>query len=154
MAEVSQAIGADEIAASLPRRLHAVVERHVAETPDHVALAEDGTAWSYRDLDRHVRDIARELSSFGVRAGDRMMVVSENCIALAGLLLAASRLDAWAIVANPRLVPERSIKFVITAARGRCSLRRRFQSKQPRTPRASGQQRARSARSGKSASAR
>jgi acyl-CoA synthetase (AMP-forming)/AMP-acid ligase II len=118
VAEVSQAIGADEIAASLPRRLHAVVERHVAETPDHVALAEDGTAWSYRDLDRHVRDIARELSSFGVRAGDRMMVVSENCIALAGLLLAASRLDAWAIVANPRLFPERSIKFVITAARG------------------------------------
>ena len=32
-----------------------------------------------------------------------MMIVSENCIALAALLLAASRLDAWAIVANPRL---------------------------------------------------
>ena len=32
-----------------------------------------------------------------------MMIVSENCIALAGLLLAASRIDAWAIVANPRL---------------------------------------------------
>jgi long-chain acyl-CoA synthetase len=47
-----------------------------------------------------------------------MMVVSENCIALTGLLLAASRLDAWAIVANPRLFPERSIKLVITAARG------------------------------------
>jgi long-chain acyl-CoA synthetase len=103
VAEVSQAIEIDEIAASLPRRLHAVVDRHVAETPDRVALEEDGTAWSYRDLDHHVRDIARELSSFGVRAGDRMMIVSENCIALATLLLAASRLDAWAIVANPRL---------------------------------------------------
>ncbi|HEX9470759.1 MAG TPA: fatty acid--CoA ligase family protein, partial [Bradyrhizobium sp.] len=33
------------------------------------------------------------------------MIVSENCIALACLLLAASRLDAWAIVANPRLSP-------------------------------------------------
>ena len=32
-----------------------------------------------------------------------MMIVSENSIALAGLLLAASRIDAWAIVANPRL---------------------------------------------------
>ena len=105
MAEVSQAIEIDEIAASLPRRLHSVVDRHVTEAPDHVALEEDGTAWSYRDLDRHVRDIARELSSFGLRAGDRMMIVSENCIALAALLLAASRLDAWAIVANPRLAP-------------------------------------------------
>ena len=33
------------------------------------------------------------------------MIVSENCIALAGLLFAASRIDAWAIVVNPRLSP-------------------------------------------------
>jgi hypothetical protein len=119
VAEVSQAIETDEIVASLPRRLHAIVERHVAETPDQVALEENGAAWSYRDLDRHVRDIARKLSPFGVRTSDRMMIVSQNCIALAGLLLAASRLDmpgrSWPIRAWP---PERSIKFAITAARG------------------------------------
>ena len=103
MAKVSEAIEIDEIAASLPRRLHAVMDRFVKETPDHVALAEDGATWSYRELDQHVRDVARQLSALGVRAGDRMMIVSENCIALAALLLAASRLDAWAIVANPRL---------------------------------------------------
>jgi acyl-CoA synthetase (AMP-forming)/AMP-acid ligase II len=103
VAEVSQAIGIEEIAASLPRRLHAIVDRYVAETPDHVALVEDGWAWSYRELDGHVRDVARDLSALGVRAGDRVMIVSENCIALAALLLAASRLDAWVIVANPRL---------------------------------------------------
>ena len=34
-----------------------------------------------------------------------MMIVSENSIALAALLLAASRIDAWVIVANPRLSP-------------------------------------------------
>ena len=45
------------------------------------------------------------LRALGIRAGDRMMIVSENCIALACLLFAASRLDAWAIVANPRLSP-------------------------------------------------
>ena len=103
MAEVSEAIEIDEIAVSLPRRLHAVMDRFVKETPDHVALAEDGATWSYRELDKHVRDVARQLSALGVRAGDRMMIVSENCISLAALLLAASRLDAWAIVANPRL---------------------------------------------------
>ena len=103
MAEVSQAIDIEEIAASLPRRLHAVIDRYAVEAPDHVALIEDGRSWSYRDLDKHVRDVALHLSSLGVRAGDRMMIVSENCIALVALLLAASRLDAWAIVANPRL---------------------------------------------------
>jgi long-chain acyl-CoA synthetase len=100
---VSETIGVDEIAASLPRRLHAVADRYVLETPDRVAVAEDGAAWTYRELDKHVREIASELSSLGVRAGDRMMIVSENCIALAALLIAASRIDAWAIVVNPRL---------------------------------------------------
>src|SRR5579871_6589777 len=80
---ISEAIGVDEIAAVLPRRLHAVADRYVLETPDHVAVAEDGAAWTYRELDQRVREIASELSSLGVRAGDRMMIVSENCIALA-----------------------------------------------------------------------
>src|SRR5882757_5739687 len=79
------------------------MDRYVAEIPDHAALIEDGTVWSYRDLDRHVREVAGHLGSLGVRAGDRVMIVSENCIALAALLLAASRIDAWAIVSNPRL---------------------------------------------------
>ena len=84
MAEVSEAIDIEKIAAFLPRRLHAVIDRFVKETPDHVALAEDGVAWSYRELDKHVHEVARDLSSLGIRAGDRMMIVSENCIAPAG----------------------------------------------------------------------
>ena len=103
MTQVSQAIDVEGIAASLPRRLHAILDRHVAETPDHIALVGDGISWSYRDLDERARDVARQLSLLGVRAGDRIMFVSENCIPLVALLLAASRLDAWAIVANPRL---------------------------------------------------
>src|SRR6185369_13511346 len=80
-----------------------VIEQHVEQAPDRIALIDDGTSWSYRELDRHLGEIARELSALGIRPGDRMMIVSENSIALAGLLLAASRIDAWAIVANPRL---------------------------------------------------
>ena len=103
MAGLSGAIGIDEIAAGLPRRIHQVTAGHVANAPEQVALIEDGAAWTYRELDKRVTEIATVLSSLGVRAGDRMVIVSENCIALAGLLLAASKLDAWAIVANPRL---------------------------------------------------
>ena len=103
MAGLSEAIDIDEIATGLPRRIHQVMADHVANVPDRIALVEDSVAWNYRDLDRRVIEIATVLSLLGVRAGDRMVIVSENCIALAGLLLAASSLDAWAIVANPRL---------------------------------------------------
>ncbi|MDO9057650.1 MAG: AMP-binding protein, partial [Bradyrhizobium sp.] len=103
MAELSEASDLAEISAGLPRRIHDVYGRHVLGSPDRVALIEDGAAWTYRELDRSVTGIAEAFRSLGVRAGDRIMVVSENCIALAGLLLAASRIDAWAIVANPRL---------------------------------------------------
>src|SRR5437763_9306987 len=60
-------------------------------------------SWTYRELDRSITDVANAVKLFGVRPGDRMIIVSENRIALAALLLAASRIDAWAIVANPRL---------------------------------------------------
>ena len=103
MVDWSQAIDIDEIAAGLPRRIHEVTAQWVAETPDQVALVEDGASWTYRELDRRVTEVAADLGSLGIRAGDRMIIVSENCIALAALLLAASRIDAWAIVANPRL---------------------------------------------------
>ena len=103
MAELSETINLDEIAVGLPCRIHEVTARQVAKAPDRIALVENGASWSYRDLEQRVSEIAAVLSSLGIRAGDRMVIVSENCIALAALLLAASRLDAWAIVANPRL---------------------------------------------------
>src|SRR6266481_1559460 len=105
VAELSETINLDEIAVGLPSRIHEAMAGQVAKAPDRIALVEDGASWSYRDLDQRVREAATVLSSLGIRAGDRMIIVSENCIALAALLLAASRLDAWAIVANPRLSP-------------------------------------------------
>lgn len=103
MAEFSQTIDVGQLVASLPRRLHQVAERQSAEAPDRIALTEDGRSWTYGELGRHIDEIADCLVALGIRPGDRMIIVSENCIALAGLLLAASRIDAWAIVANPRL---------------------------------------------------
>lgn len=105
MAKPAEAIDIAEIRARVPHRIHAVMDQFAEETPDHPALVEDTVAWSYRELHQAVRQIAGALQSLGIRPGDRIMIVSENCIALAGLLLAASRIDAWAIVVNPRLSP-------------------------------------------------
>ena len=49
------------------------------------------------------------------------MIVSENSLALAALLLAASRIDAWSVVANPRL-SERELDQI----RDHCGARRVF----------------------------
>ncbi len=100
-----QEISAAAILEGLPNRIHEVFDRHVAATPDRVALVEDGAALTYRELDRAVQGTASALGDLGIRGGDRVLIVSENCIALACLLFATSRLDAWAIVANPRLSP-------------------------------------------------
>jgi acyl-CoA synthetase (AMP-forming)/AMP-acid ligase II len=105
LGSAAEAIEVADILQGLPERLHHVMDRAVARTPDHPALVEDTVTWSYRQLFDNVQQIATALMSLGVRPGDRMMIVSENCIALAGLLLAASRIDAWAIVVNPRLSP-------------------------------------------------
>jgi acyl-CoA synthetase (AMP-forming)/AMP-acid ligase II len=105
LAEPAEAIDIAEILARLPSRIHRVMDQFAENTPHQPALVEDGATWSYSELQHAVRQIAAALQSLGIRPGDRMMIVSENCIALAGLLLAASRLDAWAIVVNPRLSP-------------------------------------------------
>src|SRR6266851_3759607 len=81
------------------------MDPYVAATPDRTALIDDKASLTYRELDRAVDGTVDALRALGIRAGDRMMLVSENSIPLACLLLAASRLDAWAIVANPRLSP-------------------------------------------------
>jgi long-chain acyl-CoA synthetase len=100
---LAQKTDIEEIVAALPQRIHDVYGPALAATPDHPALIEDGALWSYRQLDDHVREVAAALTADGIRPGDRLIIVSENCVALAALLLAASRIDAWAIVANPRL---------------------------------------------------
>jgi long-chain acyl-CoA synthetase len=100
-----QEITAAEVVEGLPGRIHEVIDAHVSATPDSIALIEDGASLTYRELDRAVRGTEDALAALGIRPGDRIMIVSENSIALACLLLAASRLDAWAIVVNPRLAP-------------------------------------------------
>ena len=80
MAELSEAINLDEIAVGLPRRIHDVTAKQVAEAPDRIALVENGASWSYRDLDQRVREIAAVLSSFGITAGDFDVLRSDHMV--------------------------------------------------------------------------
>jgi long-chain acyl-CoA synthetase len=87
----------------LPERLHETIAPWVATQPDALAVEDDLTTLSYAQFDAATLAAAQQLSVLGVRPGDRVIFVAENCVALAVLFFAMSRLDAWACVVNARL---------------------------------------------------
>lgn len=90
---------------SLPPRIGAIVRAHAAATPDAPALREPGRAVSYAELAAAIDQHAALLRQLGVRGGDRVMVVGENCIAQVALIFAAADIDAWIVNVNARLSP-------------------------------------------------
>ncbi|MGH9533790.1 MAG: class I adenylate-forming enzyme family protein [Terriglobales bacterium] len=84
-------------------RISDLIQPWVQSTPDHPAIQDAEGAWSYRQLDAAVGETAAWLSQQGVRPGDRVLLVSENCRAYAALLFALTRLDAWPVLVNARL---------------------------------------------------
>src|ERR1700731_4003179 len=98
-------ISAVDILTGLPPRIHEVIARHVAERPDHLALVEPGASWSYRAFADAVDAVVGDFRGSSIRPGDRVVLASENSAALAAFVFACSKLDAWPVVANPRLAP-------------------------------------------------
>jgi long-chain acyl-CoA synthetase len=94
---------AEELLTGLPHRLDQVFRPWAESAPGQPALIGDGKVWTYGDLPGIVDGAAQTLRSHGARPGDRVMIVSENSLALAALVLAASAIDAWSVVVNPRL---------------------------------------------------
>jgi acyl-CoA synthetase (AMP-forming)/AMP-acid ligase II len=88
---------------ALPARIDAIVRGHARETPDAPALQEDGRTLGYAQLETEIDACAAWLRQLGVQAGERVMLVSENCIAQVGALFAIASLDAWSVNVNARL---------------------------------------------------
>jgi long-chain acyl-CoA synthetase len=89
--------------AGTPRRIHEAFRPWTASHPDKVALADERCTITYGALGSLVQATAQKLREAGVRAGDRVLLVAENCAALAVCILAVSRLDAWPATVNARL---------------------------------------------------
>ncbi len=84
-------------------RISDVVKRWAEQSPDHKAVADPNGSWTYGELDRIISQTAEWLRGCGVRVGDRVMVVGENCRQFAAILLAVSSLDAWPVPVNAHL---------------------------------------------------
>src|SRR6516164_6826542 len=93
----------EKILVELPDRISDVIKPFSRARPDHPALVQGHVAWSYSELATVVADAALILKHYDIRPGDRVMIVSENSLALVALILAASEIDAWSVVVNPRL---------------------------------------------------
>ena len=66
---------ASDILAELPNRIHEVVP-HVAENPKQL----------------------RQLTRLQIRPGDRVLLASENSVALSAFVFACCKLDAWPVI--------------------------------------------------------
>lgn len=104
---------------SLPDRICDIIKSWAERSPDRMALVESAGSWSYRQLEAVVDDTTNWLRGQGVRPGDRVMIVGENCRAFAAVLLAVNQLDAWPVPVNAHLSARE-----IDAIRDHCEARR------------------------------
>jgi long-chain acyl-CoA synthetase len=108
-----------EILTRLPPRVSDVVKPWAKASPDHAALVEAAGAWTYLQLASAIAGSEAWLLESGVRPGDRVMIVGENCRAFVAVLLALAGMDAWPVVVNARLSPRE-----IDEVRDHCGARR------------------------------
>src|SRR5881409_275592 len=94
---------ASEILATLPARISDVVKPWAERSPDHPALVETSGTWTYGQLATVIARTQDWLLECGVRPGDRVMLLCENCRAFVAVLLALASLEAWPVLVNARL---------------------------------------------------
>lgn len=86
-----------------PNTIADIIGPWVSSVPDKRALVEASGNWTFRQLADAIGDAKTWLRALGIRPGDRVMIVFENCRTFVALLLALAELDAWAVLANARL---------------------------------------------------
>jgi long-chain acyl-CoA synthetase len=112
----------DQVARTLAKlslRISDVLEPWIAQSPDHPALVEASGQWTYREMAEAIAEARVWLRDSGVRAGDRVMMVCENCRALVAVILGTVGLDAWPVLVNAHLSPDEIDKI-----RDHCGARR------------------------------
>ncbi len=100
-------------------RISDVVRVWAERLPDHKAVVDPNGSWTYRELERIISQTADWLRGSGVRAGDRVMIVGENCREFSAIVLAVGGLDAWPVPVNAHLATRE-----IDAVRDHCGARR------------------------------
>ncbi len=91
-------------------RIHALFDAWLRRSPQRVFLHLPRAGGSlatmtYAQVGTLVDALEEELRADGVRPGDRVMAVAENCPEHLALILACSRIGAWSCGVNARMAP-------------------------------------------------
>jgi acyl-CoA synthetase (AMP-forming)/AMP-acid ligase II len=95
----------DQVSETKVARISDAFRPWAERTPDQPALVEAAGTWTYGQLATVVSESGAWLRSSGVRPGDRVVIVCENCRAFAAILFALASLDAWPVLVNAHLAP-------------------------------------------------
>ena len=96
-------------------RIHSLFDQRLQGSPNRPFLYLPDSRMTYAELGAWVTLLEVELRADGVRAGDRVMVVAENCPEHVALILACSRVGAWSCGINARMAPGEIKAFVAKA---------------------------------------
>jgi len=96
-------------------RIHTLFDRWLREAPERAFLYLPDRTLNFADLGRLVDQAEAEMRADGVRPGDRVLIVAENCPEHAALILACSRVGAWSCGVNARMAPGEVAAFLATA---------------------------------------
>ena len=102
-----------------PGRLEQLASRWASLRGSALALSDARGEWTWRELEHGRKQLAELLLTLGVRAGDRVMVVAENCCTLVAVLFAVTSVGAWVVNVNARMSPRE-----LDAIRAHCMPRR------------------------------
>ncbi len=83
--------------------IHHLFDERAAQAPEHPFLFMPDRVMTLGELAVQVDALEAELREVGVRVGDRVLVAAENCPEHVALVLACSRVGAWACGVNARM---------------------------------------------------
>jgi acyl-CoA synthetase (AMP-forming)/AMP-acid ligase II len=86
-------------------RVHEIVAQWAARQPAAIALSDASTERSYAELEARIVATSAWLGALGLQRGQRVMVIGENSVALATLLLGINRAGLVAVMENARRAP-------------------------------------------------
>ena len=81
--------------------------------PSRIALRDARQTVTYGALDNLLDELVVHLQKLAIRRGDRVLLVAENCVAQALMILAVSRIGAWSASVNARLSPREIANFIL-----------------------------------------
>jgi amino acid adenylation domain-containing protein len=100
-------VDANSDSAPAPLCLQAAFARQAALTPEAVALRDEGSSFTYQELDQAANRIARRLISLGVRPQTPVAVTMRRSALLVQALLAVAKTGAFHLPLPPTLPPKR-----------------------------------------------